>query len=81
MAVASLLETKLQLPVILFLKAGTGSDLAGAQTRVLWWRVSLGTVTAMLQHQKRGTNIFINENLSAESSAIKNSQMLLFRQA
>ena len=83
-AVASLLESKLQLPGVVLERAHRVGPRSDAKPRTVVARFTrYGDRDAAIRRGSylKGTNIFLNEDLSAASQAIKKAQMPLFKQA
>ena len=83
-AVASLLETKLQLPGVVLERAHRIGVRRDSKPRIIvarFTRYSDRDATIRRGKYLKGTNIFLNEDLSATSQAIKNAQMPLLKQA
>lgn len=83
-AVSSLLETKLQLPGVALERAHRVGPRRDSKPRTVvarFTRYSDRDAAIRRGSQLKGTNIYLNEDMSAASLAIKNAQMPLFKQA
>lgn len=83
-AVTSLLETKLQLPGVVLERAHRVGPHRDDKPRTIVARFTrYGDRDAAIRRGRylKGTNIFLNEDMSPASLAIKNAQMPLFKQA
>lgn len=83
-AVTSLLESKLQIPGIILERAHRVGQRRDARPRPVVARFArYGDRDAAIRRGRhlKGTNIYLNEDLSAASLAIKNAQMPLLKQA
>lgn len=82
--VTSLLETKLQLPGVVLERAHrVGPPRDDKPSTVVARFTRYGDRDAAIRRgsRLRGTNIFLNEDMSSASLAIKNAQMPMFKQA
>lgn len=83
-AVASLLQSKLQLPGVVLERAHRVGPHRDSKPRIIVARFTrFGDRDAAIRRGRylKGTNIFLNEDLSPTSQAIKNAQMPLLKQA
>lgn len=83
-AVTSLLESKLQLPGVILERAHRIGPLRDSKPRTVvarFTRYSDRDAAIRRGSHLKGSNIYLNEDLSAASLAIKNAQMPRFKQA